>query len=116
MGARTAAGQHCGFERVNGQHVWDNRASLVHPLDAGERYTSFVQVRRAGVRGYLNGALLVEHLTDYSDLTPIPEWKLLPGGVLGLGTRGRPARFHKAQLIILGANPVEPSTRPAPPP
>ena len=68
---------------------------------AAQRYTSVVQVRKGAVRAYPNGQLMVEHRTDYSDLTPMPGWAMLDGEPLGLGSGGRPARFHMAELIVV---------------
>lgn len=102
-------GELCGFESLNGTHVYPADGSTAglsdRPLTRrwvlrpGVRHISVVQVRKDGVRATLDGELVIEWKTDYHDLGRLDEWSMRGNDRLGLGTWNKPTVFHKAELI-----------------
>ena len=102
-------GELCGFESLNGTHVYPAEGSAAglrdRPLTRhwvlrpGVRHISVVQVRKDGVRATLDGELVIEWKTDYHDLGRLDEWSMRGNDRLGLGTWNKPTVFHKAELI-----------------
>lgn len=87
-----------GFERVNGKAVVSNPTkTALPPLEKGRRYVSLVEVRNDGVRGYLDGKLVVAWKTDYSDLDTFDGWKLRDSSRLGVGCQTRMI-FHRIEI------------------
>jgi serine/threonine protein kinase len=75
-------------------------ARVAHGGLQNDRHTSVeIQVRRDGVRAFLEGKDLSRVKTDYSDVALPPEWKLRNFGVLGLGSSGSPTLFHRVELL-----------------
>jgi hypothetical protein len=94
-----------GFELVNGKG--DNPTNKVTPphqlLQDNQEYTSIVKVRKTGVEAYLNGKLISEWKTDYSDLSPFSGWGLARNGVVGLGSNGT-TTFRTVEVIEITGN------------
>jgi hypothetical protein len=82
-------------------------------LENDRPYTLEVQVRRDGVRAFLEGKDLCRVKTDYSDVTLPPEWRLRSVGQLGLGSAGSPTLFHRVELLEIVGKHRRPL--PAPP-
>ena len=91
-----------GFDLVGGHPVHQNptRTQLTPPVK-GRRYVSLVEVRRDGVRAFLDDELVVEHKTDFHDLSLAPRWKPHAAGRLGLSCSGR-TLFHRVELREIG--------------
>jgi hypothetical protein len=69
-------------------------------LKAGVRYTSVVQVRRNGVKAFMNGQLIVDWKTDYKDVNPdVPYWALRDRSNLGIGVGGTDTVIHSADIV-----------------
>jgi hypothetical protein len=62
-------------------------------------YTVVVQVRKDGLRAYVNGVLKSSWKTDSSDLGSDEDWSLPLPGRLGLGTYESPTEFHRIDLL-----------------
>ncbi|HZL34540.1 MAG TPA: protein kinase, partial [Tepidisphaeraceae bacterium] len=94
-------GEVCGFESLNGMHVFDNNSPLTRrlPLQLGIRHTSVVKVRKDGVQSFLDGQLIVAWKTDYHDLSRADDWSMRDNDRLGIGTWNKPTVFHKVELI-----------------
>jgi len=94
-------GEVCGFESLNGAHVFDPSSPLTRHwvLRPGVRHVSVVQVRKDGIRATVDGELVIEWKTDYHDLGRLEEWSMGGNDRLGLGTWNKPTHFHKAELV-----------------
>jgi eukaryotic-like serine/threonine-protein kinase len=94
-------GEVCGFEALNGMHVFDRSSPLTRRWTArpGERHTSIVKVRKDGVSAFLDGELVVSFQTDYHDLSRTDDWSMRENNRLGLGTWNKSTVFHKVELI-----------------
>jgi hypothetical protein len=88
-----------GFDTVGGKSVHLNPTKTEGPpLRKRQRYVSLVTVRNDDVRGYLDGALIVEWKTNYADMG-IREniWKLRTPGLLGVNCQHRIV-FHRIEV------------------
>jgi hypothetical protein len=90
-----------GFETIAGVSVNGNKSTIKKSacLENGKKYTSLVQVRDGGVKAFLNGQLITEHKTDYSDMDLYADWKLRDATLLGLGSWNNSAVFHSVELV-----------------
>lgn len=91
----------CGFEFVDGKHVWDSPFRGAEKLRPNQRYVSLVRVRDGRIQGWLNDRLVVDGPTDYSNFTKNPEFSQPDDTRLGLGSWHAPVRFHKIEVIEL---------------
>jgi hypothetical protein len=89
----------CGFEFVDGKHVWDSPFKNTDRIQANQRYTSVVRVREGRVQAFLNGKLVVDGSTNYANFSRNPEFSLPDNTRLGLGTFHASVRFHKVEVI-----------------
>jgi len=100
-------------------HVNSNLAGVGVSLENGRRYAALVQVRKDGLKAYLDGKLVGEYKTNYKDLSMDPSWRLTDPRVLGLGTCNASAFYAVRVLEVGGRGKVgragQPSAQPAPP-
>ena len=89
----------CGFEYVDGKHVWESPFKASFKLTPGKRYTSLIRVRNNRVQGYIDGQLLVDAVTDFKNFSKNPELSQPDNSRLGIGSFNAPARFHKIEVI-----------------
>ncbi len=92
-------GRFLGFEIINGKSAGENPSGvLLKPdLEIGRHYTSLVQVRKDGVKSFLDGRLITEWKTDYQDMTMFNSRRLRDDQLLGIGdTDG--AVFHRIEV------------------
>lgn len=95
MGAK---GRACGFELVSDRPLVQNvTCVMLAPMEKGRRYSALVEVRRNGVRGFIDDQFVTERKTDFRDMDEPPYWKLHAEGRLGLGCAGR-TLFHTVEL------------------
>ena len=92
----------CGFEFVDGKHVWDSPFKATDKLQPNQRYVSVVRVREGRVQAFLNGKLVVDAPTNYSNFTKNPEFAQPDDTQLGLGSYHAAVRFHKVEVIEVG--------------
>jgi hypothetical protein len=93
-----AFGNRFGFDLVNGSPLHNNPTRT--DQDRWKRdvqYVSEVQIRNGSVRGCLDGKLLSEWKTDYSDMSLRDKWKLRTPGVLGVSCQTR-VIFHRIEV------------------
>jgi tRNA A-37 threonylcarbamoyl transferase component Bud32 len=113
------------FETIRGARFEANPSTVraSRCLDNGRAHVTVVQVRRDGVRAYLDGRLITQWKTDFSDVSIPAEWKLRDANLLGVGT-WEPTAFHKIEIREIAGRgrrsrpgPGEPAARPpaAPP-
>lgn len=76
-----------------------NTSVTREPLQNGRTYTSLVQVRKDGVKVLLDGKVIVDVKTDFSDVAPAPVWRLPSDNVLGVGSHQSATRFHQIEVI-----------------
>jgi predicted Ser/Thr protein kinase len=90
-----------GFERVYGQDFLRNPTSVPNGpvLEPGRPHTAVVQVRRDGLRAFIDGRLIREWKTDYSDLTMNPGWALRDPQALGVGVWQSATTFHRLEIL-----------------
>ena len=90
-----------GFETIAGVSATANKTTVKKTscLENGRKYTSLVQVRSTGLKAFLDGKLITEWKTDYSDMDLYADWKLRDATLLGLGSWNNAAVFHSAELV-----------------
>ncbi|HLX60890.1 MAG TPA: hypothetical protein VKX17_06370 [Planctomycetota bacterium] len=91
------AGKYARFELIDG----NKGHGIAVALTNGQKYTSTVEVRRSGVKAYLDGKLIAEHNTDFHDMTLDPYFKIPDTTVLGISTWGSSYTFHSIEVIEL---------------
>lgn len=90
----------CGIERVDGASANANVTTVKNALENDRSYTAVVQVRGDGVWVYLDGQLLTQLATDYTDLAPDLQWSLeAKQGQLGLAVYDSEYAFGSAQVL-----------------
>jgi hypothetical protein len=67
-------------------------------IQNGRRYTSVVKVRKDGVQVYLDGKLITELKTDYSNLAVNGEWQSRRGDTIGVGSWASPTIFYSVEV------------------
>lgn len=94
------ATDHClGFEAISGKAIAHGPTAHRFPhLEKGRQYTVVVEVRKNGLRGYLDGKLVTEWATDYSDMGAWPVWKFKDDTLPGFGCSLSTVVFHEAKL------------------
>jgi hypothetical protein len=88
----------CGFEFVDGKHVWDSPFRNPERLRANQRHVAVVRLRNGRIQALLNGRMVVDAATDYANFTKNPEFYQPDNTQLGLGSWHAQVRFHKVQL------------------
>jgi len=94
-------GLRFGFESVYGKRM-DNGGNATldrEPLKNGQRYTAEVRVRSGVVSAFLDGKLIREHKTDYSDMSRAHEYDLRDNSLVGLFAWDNPTIFHAVEII-----------------
>jgi WD40 repeat protein len=89
-----------GFETIGGNVAKANPTGTSVPcvLVNDRDYTVEIQVNVDGIKALLDGKLLAEHKTDFSDLGLSPLWKETSPALLGLATHESPTRFKSLVL------------------
>ncbi len=77
----------------------------------GQRYRSLVQVRKGGVKAFLDGVLVTELTTDYSTAASPKEWEIGDPAVLGVGENSSLTTYHRIELVEITGHGT--FTRPA---
>jgi Leucine-rich repeat (LRR) protein len=93
-------GKCFGFEKIKEElaHLSPYSVPMDRNLENGRRYTSEVQVRRSGLKAFLDGRFITEWKTDYRDMS-LPSMLVLPSArCLGIGTHQSPAIFHRIEV------------------
>ena len=90
-----------GFQMVDGIGVPHNRTSILKKncLETGRDYTSILQVRNDGVKAFLDGKLISEWTTDFSDAGLERVWNLPDERFLALGCSMSSFEFYKIDLL-----------------
>lgn len=94
-----------GFGYVNGAWVHETnptQRTVPSVLTNGKTYTSIVQVRNSGLKAFLDGQLIVEYPTNYSDLSQHPKNILRSTTTLGVGSWISTMVFHQIELVEIG--------------
>jgi len=81
-------------------------------MENGQKYTSVVEVRRSGVKGYVDGKLLSEYRTDYFEMSLSSYWKIPNPLAIGVTSWGNNCVFHSIELIEIGTKGVNNATVP----
>jgi hypothetical protein len=102
-----SAGPHYGFGDFNGRWIcYDDcqgQVVLQSGIVNGKTHTSLVQVRKDGVKGFLDGKLIKELKDPYGSLGPHQGLQLRKDTLLGVGSFGSPTTFLKIELVEFGA-------------
>jgi len=90
-----------GFEKINWKGADENQTTRRSTawLVNGRRYTSLIKVRKDRVQAYLDGTLITEWKTDYSDISLWDGWQLHRSNTIGFGTPRTPTKFYSAEVI-----------------
>ena len=87
----------CGFEYVDGKHVWESPFKSGFKLTPGKRHAALIRVRDNRVQGYIDNQLLVDAVTDFRNSRE-PELAQPDNSRLGWGAHTR-RRVHKIEVI-----------------
>jgi hypothetical protein len=94
---------HAGFGLYRGQWFPDNTyagaTTIPNILTNGRTYTTLVQVRKDGVKGYLDGKLIKELKDPYPDLVSHELQRMKSESILGVGSYLSATTFLKMELI-----------------
>jgi hypothetical protein len=104
--------RRAGFSLVNGEDVLTNPTAAKLRMSAG-RHRTTIQVRDDLVRGYLDGRLLTEWPTDFSDMSPGDGWETPDAERIAIATLGKATRFHAVRVVEMPARPPTPAPSPA---
>ncbi|MEP6671182.1 MAG: family 16 glycoside hydrolase [Chthoniobacter sp.] len=88
-----------GFQTIAGKNAAQNPTTKRFHLEKNRKYTSLVQVRNDGLKAYIDGALIAEWKTNYSDMGPWMNWKLRDDARLGVGTLSTAATIHALEVL-----------------
>jgi hypothetical protein len=89
------------FHYLKDGSLYKNETTVggVKGIQTGTRYASVVQVRKGGVKTLLDGKVIADWKTDYTNINPdVPFWALRDKSILGLGIGGAGTVFHRAEL------------------
>jgi len=91
---------YLGFERINGHGVDNNPSGIKRfpVLTNGRVHTSEVRVRNTGLSAYLDGQLVCQWDTDYSDMGCWEGFSPRQENVLALGTVRSWVMFHRVEV------------------
>ena len=94
------ANDHClGFEAIGGKAIAHGPTAHRFPhLEMARQYTVVVEVRKNGLRGYLDGKLVAQWATDYSDMSAWPVWKFKDDALPGFGCSLSTVAFQEVKL------------------
>lgn len=84
-----------GFSQIGGKMQNANPTQSTFSMVQGSSYTSDVQVRNDGIKGFVDGKLFSEWKTDYSDLSQEKFWQLRSDRVLGVGAWASDVTFTR---------------------
>jgi len=95
--------RYFGFGIYKGLWAPDNgcqgSVQLANGLTNGKMHTSLVQVRKDGLKGYLDGTLVKELKQPYGDLQPHGALRLRNDSILGVGSWVSSTTFHTIELV-----------------
>ena len=102
-----------GFEAINGKPIRGGPTETRMPfLENGRRYSATVQVRKDGLKAFLDGKLMTSWKTDFHDMSSWPVWKFRDAEALGVGCEFTHTVYHSLKVLeITGKGTV---TRGAP--
>jgi hypothetical protein len=88
-----------GFERIDGRGASDGKTAVrLNPTqDKGVRHSSVIKVRQHSISAYVDGKLMADYSTDFSELTLHNEFNI-GGGALGVGSLC-PTTFHVIEVV-----------------
>ncbi|MBI5819345.1 MAG: hypothetical protein HZA88_10185 [Verrucomicrobia bacterium] len=92
----------CGFQMVGGKSVTGNQTTVrtENCLKIGQTATSLLQVRKNGVKAYLDGKLVSQWATDFSDASlDTPFWSMPDKRLLGVGSHKSSFVYHRIELL-----------------
>ncbi|HVE41922.1 MAG TPA: hypothetical protein VNM14_18655 [Planctomycetota bacterium] len=95
---------YMGFALINNQWVSDpgslGGVPMPGALTNNRTYTSLVQVRKDGVKGFVDGKLIKEYKTSsYEEMTPNGVFAIRSTTILGLGSWYSGVAYHKVELV-----------------
>jgi hypothetical protein len=94
-----------GFESVGGSNSHPLATTMLdRPLENGREYTSVVQVRRDGARGWLDGKLVAEWKPEFGALSTYSVWALRNSACLGVGGYQCRALFRRIEVLDISGN------------
>jgi hypothetical protein len=98
-----SCGPHYGFGDFKGRWVafddCQGGVILSSGIINGKTHTSLVQVRKDGVKGFLDGKLIKELKDPYADLGPHDGLRLRKETLLGVGSYRSPTSFLKIEVL-----------------
>jgi hypothetical protein len=105
-----------GFSDVGRKSLDENGTRVAFPIVDDAKYDSVVQVRRGGVRGWVDGRKLSEWVPSMGALSTPPGWGVDAPGVLGLGNCDTTTTFERIQVLeVTGKGRIRTVAANAPP-
>jgi hypothetical protein len=103
-----------GFNMIDNQYLQESpfRVRLENGVRNGQRHVAVVQVRRRGLKAFLDDRLVNEVAIDGSNLSMFVGTRLRDDRLLGLSTWQVPAVFHRIEVVEIRGTGTR--TRPAP--
>jgi eukaryotic-like serine/threonine-protein kinase len=92
-----------GLDMVDGKRIDENRTGFREgaSLQNGRRYATQAQVRKNGVKLFLDRVPLLEFKTNFANVGLDPNWLLRDPTLLGLGSYASPTVFHRVEIVEL---------------
>lgn len=75
-----------GFGAIKGEDINITTNQSKNWIENGRKYTVLVQVREGSLNAFLDGKLIAQYKTNYSDVSINDLWKLRDNRLLGLGS------------------------------
>ena len=88
-----------GFTIIAGHPVGGNQSERDGSLKNGQSYTVLAQIRKDGVKVYLDGKLVSEYMTNYSDMSIAASWALPDATCLGVGSNASTTIFQSIKIL-----------------
>jgi serine/threonine protein kinase len=107
-----------GFDMLDGKLMTNNPEACAENalrIENGQRYTTRVEVRRDGLRGFVNGIAMLTWSGDFHRLSMEPGTKLRNERALGIGGYKRAVVFHSIEVReVTGSGRMTADATPAP--
>ncbi|HVR84326.1 MAG TPA: protein kinase, partial [Planctomycetota bacterium] len=94
------ANANSGFGEIDGKWAPEppNPSIVKFGPELGKTYVSIVEVRKDGLKAYVDGVLMCHWKTNYGDMSLNRVWQVRDSAALGLGTFVSPTLFHKVEI------------------
>ena len=92
--------KYSGLELIDGVSTQDSPLKSNTGLKNNQKYTAVVQVRKDRLTAFLDGKIISEVKTDYTNVSIFPDWKLRQSDILGIA-------HYQGKFIVYSAELLE---------